>query len=64
MDGRIPFWEIGGNAVLYENYVELTPAEQSKSGWITNTWVITVILNCTIHLLISLIANERERMGS
>jgi hypothetical protein len=35
--GSIPHWEYGGSALVTENYIRLTPAIQSKTGYIYNT---------------------------
>ncbi|KAL6058423.1 Protein ERGIC-53 [Balamuthia mandrillaris] len=35
--GALPFWEFGGGALVNEDYIRITPAMQSRSGWIWNT---------------------------
>eukprot|EP00760_Papus_ankaliazontas_P032875 PhM_4_TR6032/c0_g1_i1/m.41326 len=35
----IPFWEIGGDAIVTNNYVRLTPDQSSRVGYIYNTQV-------------------------
>lgn len=37
--GGIPFWEFGGNAMITDESVQLTDAQQSRKGWIWNTQV-------------------------
>jgi len=35
--GTLPFWEFGGSTVVSEDRVRLTPALQSRVGWVWNT---------------------------
>ena len=37
--GGIPFWEFGGNAMVTDEAVRLTDAQQSRKGWIWNSQV-------------------------
>lgn len=37
--GGIPFWEFGGNAMVTDEAVRLTDAQQSRKGHIWNTQV-------------------------
>lgn len=39
MRGSISFWSFGGSAVVTDDYVRLTPAEKSRTGWIWNSKV-------------------------
>jgi len=31
---HIPYWETGGSAIVMDNYIRLTPNQQSQRGWI------------------------------
>jgi len=35
--GSIPFWDFGGNTIVFDEYIRLTPNMESKLGWIWNT---------------------------
>jgi len=35
--GMLPFWDFGGSTVATNDRIRLTPAQQSKVGWIWNT---------------------------
>jgi mannose-binding lectin 1 len=39
--GTIPYWTYGGSTVITDEYIRLTPAEKSRSGWIWNLKPIT-----------------------
>ena len=34
--GGIPYWDFGGDSVVTDNYVRLTPDKQSRDGWLWN----------------------------
>jgi len=34
VQGAIPFWEFGGDAVVTDDYLRITPAEKYRAGWI------------------------------
>ena len=42
MRGQIPFWNFGGDAVVTDDYLRLTPAEKSRSGYVFNAKVFLV----------------------
>jgi mannose-binding lectin 1 len=35
--GTLPFWEFGGSAIVSEDRIRLTPALQSRVGWVWNS---------------------------
>jgi len=37
--GTLPFWEFGGSAIVSEDRIRLTPALQSRVGWVWNSVV-------------------------
>lgn len=44
--GTLPFWEFGGSAIVSEDRIRLTPALQSRVGWV---WNSVVRFLCFLH---------------
>eukprot|EP01125_Pyxidicula_operculata_P021285 TRINITY_DN8136_c0_g1_i1.p1 TRINITY_DN8136_c0_g1~~TRINITY_DN8136_c0_g1_i1.p1 ORF type:complete len:463 (-),score=81.88 TRINITY_DN8136_c0_g1_i1:174-1562(-) len=58
---HIPFWETGGSALVLDNYVRLTPAEQSKKGWI---WSSRPIRHRDFEFQASVSIGSESRLGA
>lgn len=51
--GTLPFWEFGGSAIVSEDRIRLTPALQSRVGWVWNS-VVRLLLT-RLHSLSQLL---------
>ncbi len=52
--GTIPFWKFGGDAVVTDDYLRLTPAEKSRNGWIFGTKVMIELITTSLSDQITL----------